>query len=226
MAQALAAKLLAKGKKNICNGNIDWVADIAAGNIKFALITDSWTPKRTLDEFFSTIGNEASDASYTAGGKVLSNGSISMKTLTVTFTNATNLVTSAGHGLKNGDTISFSSTGAVPTGLTADTDYYVISATTDTFQLSLTAGGAAVTFTADGTGTITGNTSVIVFDCDDPATFTALSAAFKYGLIYKVGTAGVSDYAIAYQDYGAQTPSAQDTTISFNAGGAFVDRVL
>jgi hypothetical protein len=34
------------------------------------------------------------------------------------------------------------------------TPYYVVNATTDTFQLSLTAGGSAIALTTDGTGTM------------------------------------------------------------------------
>jgi len=51
-----------------------------------------------------------------------------------------------GHGLVLNDTVVFSTTGALPTGLVAGTTYYVISAglTADAFQVSLTEGGSAV----------------------------------------------------------------------------------
>lgn len=42
----------------------------------------------------------------------------------------------------------------LPTGVDNATAYYVVSATTDTFQLSLTSGGAAIDLTAAGSGTI------------------------------------------------------------------------
>lgn len=58
---------------------------------------------------------------------------------------------SEAHGLSNGDIISFSSTGSLPTGLTASTDYYVINKTADTFQVSTSFGGSAVDITAAGT---------------------------------------------------------------------------
>lgn len=72
------------------------------------------------------------------------------------FTNvaATDVITSAAHGLKNGDIVQVSNTGgALPTGLSASTNYYVIDATTDTFKLSATYFGASVDMTDTGSGT-------------------------------------------------------------------------
>lgn len=71
---------------------------------------------------------------------------------TLAFTNATNLVTWTGHGLSDGDTVLFDG-GDLPNGLLESTVYYVRSATTNTFQVSLTPNGPVVTFSDDGTGT-------------------------------------------------------------------------
>ena len=65
-----------------------------------------------------------------------------------TATNATNLFTDVAHILSNTDRIMIG--GTVPTGIDSTAIYYVISDTTDTFQVSLTSGGAAVTFSDDG----------------------------------------------------------------------------
>lgn len=62
---------------------------------------------------------------------------------------STNVLTSAGHGLSNGDTIYLYSDG-FPAPLDRNTLYYVINKTTDTFQLSLTSGGAAIDITTSG----------------------------------------------------------------------------
>jgi len=52
---------------------IDWVAD----DINIALLTDSWTPSRTLD-FYSELTNElASGDGYTTGGLALTIKAIS-----------------------------------------------------------------------------------------------------------------------------------------------------
>jgi hypothetical protein len=55
----------------------------------------------------------------------------------------------------------------IPTGLSRDTVYFVIGATGDEFQLSLTSGGAAVNFTSDGSGRIGLDASRNVLDTDD-----------------------------------------------------------
>lgn len=61
-------------------------------------------------------------------------------------------INSAAHGLVNTDRVMVFNVfaEALPTGLTEGTLYYVVGVTTDTFQLSLTSGGAAVDITAVG----------------------------------------------------------------------------
>lgn len=58
------------------------------------------------------------------------------------------------HGFPNGQRVVLIDTqGAVlPTGVVEGLDYYVVNATADTFQVSLTEGGAAVPLTTDGAG--------------------------------------------------------------------------
>ena len=69
-----------------------------------------------------------------------------------TFTAAvTDVITSPGHGLINGDRVIISSTGTLPAGLTAG-GKYVIDATTDTFKLSEFFGGVAINITDTGSG--------------------------------------------------------------------------
>lgn len=66
----------------------------------------------------------------------------------------TDLITATAHGLSAGTIIRLSG-GTLPTGLDNATLYYVVSPTTDTFQLALTSGGDAIDFTSDGAGTMT-----------------------------------------------------------------------
>lgn len=82
--------------------------------------------------------------------------------------------TLAGHGLTAGAPVVFETTGALPTGLSADLNYYVISAglTTDTFQVSTTLGGSAVNTSGSQSGTHSvvlggagGNASSVYRDC-------------------------------------------------------------
>jgi len=73
-----------------------------------------------------------------------------------TFTAATtDIITSAAHGLQNGDLLQFTTTTTLPAGLALATNYYVRDVTTDTFKVSATPGGTAVDITDTGTGTHT-----------------------------------------------------------------------
>lgn len=73
-----------------------------------------------------------------------------------TITNATPaVVTMTGHGLSNGAGVSFSTTGALPGGLTAERTYRVVQATTNTFQLATAPGGSSIATTSAGSGTHT-----------------------------------------------------------------------
>lgn len=62
------------------------------------------------------------------------------------------VVSWTGHGLANGTPIMFTTTGALPGGLTAGTTYYVVSASTDTFSVAATPGGTAITTTGTQSG--------------------------------------------------------------------------
>ena len=113
---------------------------------------------------------------------VVSAGMFGLGTL-VTFTaaNATDIVTAAAHGLSNTNIVYLqNSGGALPAGLSANTPYYIISVTINTFQLSLTSGGSAVNFTTDGTGTNSFSNSFKVVD---------LRSSFPMGAGTRVNTA-------------------------------------
>lgn len=69
-----------------------------------------------------------------------------------TFTDAGDLVTKASHGLSNGTVVVFQSI-TTTTGITVNVRYYVIGATTNTFQVATAVGGSAVALTSDGSGT-------------------------------------------------------------------------
>lgn len=58
----------------------------------------------------------------------------------------------AAHGLAAGAPILFTTTGALPTGLTAGTIYYVLADTADTFKVAATIGGTAINATGSQSG--------------------------------------------------------------------------
>ena len=79
---------------------------------------------------------------------------LKMRTITVTIASPA-VVTSVGHGFAANQPIVFRTTGALPTGITAGTTYYVISAglAADTFRFSTSIGGAAVNTSGSQSGT-------------------------------------------------------------------------
>jgi len=109
----------------------------------------------------NTTAVAISDTAITVGADWISKFS-TPTTATFTADNTTDTFTSAAHGLSNGTIVMVKNAGgALPAGLSANTQYYVISAATNTFQLSLTSGGAAVDITTNGTGTQTFSTGFV-----------------------------------------------------------------
>lgn len=89
-------------------------------------------------------------------GKIGLSAFVVRKSSGTTFTadDSTDVITANAHGLVNGDAVQVSNSGGgLPGGLSAATTYYVISSTTNTFQLSATLGGAAINLSSAGTGT-------------------------------------------------------------------------
>lgn len=76
-----------------------------------------------------------------------------VKSSTVTVTIATpGVFTWTAHPLELYDPVKFSTTGALPTGVTAGTTYYVQSVTTNTFTIAATPGGSAIATTGTQSG--------------------------------------------------------------------------
>jgi len=69
-------------------------------------------------------------------------------------------ITWAAHGLANDTPVMFTTTGTLPTGITAGTVYYVRNRDTHTFELSLKKSGAAVNTSGSQSGTHTGTAQV------------------------------------------------------------------
>jgi len=80
------------------------------------------------------------------GGRYAKRGAV----LTGTAENTGDTVTFAAHGFSTGDKIAFTAQSA-GTDVTLGLTYFVITATANTFQISLTSGGAAVAWTGDRT---------------------------------------------------------------------------
>ena len=104
-----------------------------------------------------------SDTSNFIAGETQVTGTGITNSRTVTLTDSGDLVTLVGHGLPNGKRVSFNSI-TTTTGISVYRPYYVVNATTDTFQLSLTQGGTPIALTNNGTGTVIYQTLVIAID--------------------------------------------------------------
>ena len=59
------------------------------------------------------------------------------------------------HGHLDGQELTLSSATSLPTGLLANTLYYVVNTATNDFEVSLSSGGSSVAFTTNGSGTLT-----------------------------------------------------------------------
>ncbi|MDW9902087.1 hypothetical protein GOA77_09450 [Sinorhizobium meliloti] len=103
---------------------------------------------------------EAEATPYNYPFKLLFNDAPPAKTSTVTITVATpGVISWNAHGLAAGTPVKFSTTGALPTGLTAGTTYYVVSPSANDFQVAATPGGAAIATSGTQSGTHTATTA-------------------------------------------------------------------
>lgn len=77
-------------------------------------------------------------------------------TITVTIASPA-VVTATGHGLQIGDQVYLTTTGALPTGMSANTLYYIISSGfgANSFEISASRGGSAVNMSGSQNGTHT-----------------------------------------------------------------------
>jgi len=131
--------------------NADIATTAAIADTKLATIT---TPGKVSG---AAISGDIATGNLTATGNVtgakvvgrLADGTLNVVSATVTMTSANPVVvTWTGHNLKNGDLVEFSTTGALPTAITASAEYYVVNVATNTFQISATSGGTALDTTA------------------------------------------------------------------------------
>lgn len=105
-----------------------------------------------------------SEAAYNAAtrynaGAVVRSGHTKYEALTpgtsqvITLTIASPCVVSwTNHGLANGTEVLFETAGSLPTGITAGTVYFVVSAGTNDFRIAATAGGAAINTSGSQSG--------------------------------------------------------------------------
>lgn len=79
----------------------------------------------------------------------------------VTFHDANDMVMMTSHGRNNNEIVEFD-TITTTTGISINTPYYVVNEMENSFQLSLTLGGAVIALTNDGTGALDPLTGFVI----------------------------------------------------------------
>jgi hypothetical protein len=123
------------------------------------------------------------------------------------FTAATSgLLTTTEHRFQDRDEVQVSSTGTLPTGLSAGTSYYVVAVDRNTYRLSLTPGGATVGISTVGSGTHTLRRMV------SPIYATALTVSYSQRIRARTFEAGRADGPVRSESYLALDAAAQAFT--------------
>ncbi|TNC14913.1 DUF3383 domain-containing protein [Methylobacterium terricola] len=162
-------------------------------------------------------------------------------TSTVTISIASpGVVTWTAHGLQNGDQVRFTTSGALPGGLSPVATYYVVGASTNTFNVAATAGGPAITTTGTQSGTHTATSPryggsvaeyaeqkaydrTAVFYHTDPGSYLA-AGAFAYSSgrdfdrsNYRLAQAGRIDsgqaYTLKFKTFPGVTPISRPSAV-------------
>lgn len=104
------------------------------------------------DGLIEICGDGTGDAAVTSSN--WNGGSTASTNFTVTIATPA-VFTANNHGLVAGDNVRFTTSGALPTGLSTGTNYYVIAGglTANTFEVSATVGGAAINTSGSQSGT-------------------------------------------------------------------------
>lgn len=150
-------------------------ASITAGATFTGSISGTTLTVTALTGGTIAVGQVISGTGITAGTSITAlgtgAGNVGTYTVSVSQTVASTTITAVAtpaiitvpSAPSNGDQVVFSTTGSLPTGLTAGTVYYVVNRTSTTFQVALTPGGVGINtsgFSQSGTHTATSYTLV------------------------------------------------------------------
>lgn len=145
---------------------------------------------------------------------------------TATITIAIPGVVTVAEAPANGTTIIFRTTGSLPGGLAQNTTYYVVNATSTTFEVALTSGGASINTTGSQSGT---HTMIITTDLDvtqTPISTPVFDVSYILGGYRVIIADDASGYAInntieiSGADMGGTSP-ANDLLLTVSAIGTF-----
>jgi hypothetical protein len=174
--------VFATSQGNGITSELDWQVmqslKQVARDVEYTIINGAFTDPSTASVARKTRGlleaistNEASESRLVGSS--------------LTGSSSDDVIAATAHGLANGDKVMFTAITA-GTGITLNISYYVITAATNTFQISNTLGGAAVTF-AD----FTGATIYEVFDVTTDGINGLLQTVYDAGGISEQETAAL-----------------------------------
>lgn len=139
------------GNQGVCS--ID-LANVGVGNVFEQVASVHIKRQRIWSGFGGTVRTRTYDIETNSitGYEAVMGGSASNVTITIASPGV--ITTSATHGYQVNDPVAFDTTGALPTGLSTGTTYYVKTIpTTSSFTVSATAGGAAINTSGSQSGT-------------------------------------------------------------------------
>jgi hypothetical protein len=156
------------GKFPISMGTLGTAQDSSTDGLVYtSRITDTSRYYITEIGLFSNVVNGAVDVddltifNFEDGDPIKETPSTSSIAYTAIPIGNPTTITLNGHGFINNDTINFTTSGTLPTGIDATTTYYVVNSTTNTFQLAITKAGTAIATTTTGSGTHTINPTTV-----------------------------------------------------------------
>jgi surface protein len=171
----------------------------------------------TITGAYTIDFGDGTTTNFTTGSTALreydyNNANLANTDAPVTFTASTDTVNRTAHGYSNGMIVRFYNI-VTTTGLDQGQKYYVINATANTFQVSLTEGGSAVTLTNDGSATLLPyKIAVVTITPQAGANLASVNFFVKHNQ-----TSLANGYATGWLDIAIAAPSCTTLTIGSSA---------
>lgn len=153
-------------------------------------------------------GTSVNTNSNVATQKSYDFNNVNLYDATVTFTDTGDLVTRNSHGYVNGDSVKFYRIVST-TGISEGQVYYVINATTNTFQISQTVGGSAVALTTNGSASLLPyKIATVTITPQAGQNLTTVTLSTKYSVVT------TQSYSTGWLDIALSAPNATSISIS------------
>lgn len=203
--------------------------------VSCVICSNSQNPAIADVSYLQWISPATSAYTLTVGGKILmaaysglriGSEDVSLGEVTTSIASPCKVGKTA-HGLLNGQAVKFTTTGALPTGITAGTTYYVVNKTDNDFEIEATIGGGSINTSGTQSGTHTG-TNILRVPIASKATitFTAPAAGTATtGFLTPTGTAASTYGGFASLFVYGEIPTYQYTTLKSTANTGQADLV-